>query len=142
MLYLTQTDTTVGFLSKDRASIAKAKDRDINQPFLITLSSLEKQKKLVRTPERFKNRVRRSKKTTFLYPNKKAIRVVRDTPHVYFLSKFDFLYSSSANKHGLLFNYSFAYNKVDIIIEDREGFSHKSASTFYKIGKRKIRKLR
>jgi tRNA A37 threonylcarbamoyladenosine synthetase subunit TsaC/SUA5/YrdC len=142
MLYLTQTDTTVGFLSVDRASIAKAKNRDINQPFLITLSSLDKQKRLVRTPSRFKNMVRRSKKTTFLYPNKKAIRVVRDTPHSNFLDKFDFLYSSSANKHGCLFDYSFAYERADIIVEDREGFLQKSASSFYKLGKKKILKLR
>ncbi len=142
MLYLTQTDTTVGFLSKDRASIAKAKNRDINQPFLVTLSSLDKQKRLVRTPKRFKNLVRRSKKTTFLYTNKKAIRVVRDTPHSDFLDKFDFLYSSSANKHGYPFDYSFAYKKADIIIGDRDGFLQKSASSFYKLGKKKILKLR
>ncbi len=142
MLYLTQTDTTVGFLSKDRTSIAKVKNRDINQPFLITLSSLEKQKRLVRTPNKFKNRVRRSKKTTFLYPNKKAIRIVKETPHYNFLKKFDFLYSSSANIHGSDFDYAFAYKNVDIIIEDRYGFLQKSASSFYKIAKKKIIKLR
>ncbi len=142
MLYLTQTDTTVGFLSKDRASIAIAKNRDDNQPFLITLSSLEKQKRLVRTPNKFKNRVRRSKKTTFLYPNKKAIRIVVDAPHFNFLDKFDFLYSSSANSHGCCFDFSFAFSKSDIIVEDRESFSQKSASSFYKLGRKKIQKLR
>ena len=142
MLYLAQTDTTVGFLSEDRASIAKAKNRDSNQPFLITLSSLEKQKRFARVPTKFKNRVRRSKKTTFLYPNKKAIRVVIDSPHFNFLKKFDFLYSSSANRHGCCFDYAFAYNKADIMIEEREGFTQKSASSFYKLGKKKIRKLR
>lgn len=36
MLYLTQTDTTAGFLSKDFKEINKAKKRALNTPCILT----------------------------------------------------------------------------------------------------------
>jgi len=100
---LTQTDTTVGFLSTNPLKLAKAKKRDVNQPFLLCVDTFKKQKKLARTPKKFRALVRRSKKTTFLYPNKKAIRVVNDNLHNQLLKKFDFLYSTSANENQKVF---------------------------------------
>ena len=141
-LYLTQTDTTVGFVSKDKKKIAKAKKRDENQPSLICVDSFCKLNQLTRIPKLHKKRVRRSSKTTFLYPNKKAIRVVTDTSHGKFLKEFDFLYSSSANKSGDTFDYDYAFKQADIIVEDKRGLFKESASCILKLTKRKIDKLR
>ena len=39
MVYLVQTDTTAGFLSKNLEEINRVKNRDLNQPCLITTAS-------------------------------------------------------------------------------------------------------
>ncbi len=142
LVYLAQTDTTVGFLSQSITALAKAKRRDPGQPFLICVESLKKQKRFVRTPRRFKKEVRRSKKSTFLYPNRKALRIVFDTPHHDFLKQFDFLYSSSANESGKAFELSYAVKAADVIVEDARGFYEGRASKIYRIGKTKKIKLR
>jgi tRNA A37 threonylcarbamoyladenosine synthetase subunit TsaC/SUA5/YrdC len=142
LVYLTQTDTTVGFLSQDKAALAKAKKRDPKQPFLICVDSFKKQKKLVRTPKKYKKSLRRSKRTTFLFPNKKAIRVVTDHPHSRFLEQFTFMYSSSANENGKPYNFSYAWKHADVIVEDAEGFHEGYASKMYRLGKRTKIKLR
>ncbi len=132
---LTQTDTTVGFLSKSAKKLAQAKKRDIKQPFLLCVDSFEKQKKLTRTPKKFRSLVRRSRKTTFLYPNKKAIRVVKDAMHNQLLKKFDFLYSTSANAHNKPFSLHYALKQADIMIETSQGFLSNASSPIIKLSK-------
>ena len=142
LVYLTQTDTTVGFLSRSSTRLAQIKGRHPKQPFLCCVDSFQKQKQLSRTPKKFRNLVRRSTKTTFLYPNKKAIRMVRDTQHKALLKPFDFLYSTSANPHKHAFNHDFAIQHADVIIEDKEGFSQKPPSLFVKLGSKRRKKIR
>ncbi|HIO90951.1 MAG TPA: Sua5 YciO YrdC YwlC family protein [Campylobacterales bacterium] len=141
-VYLVQTDTTVGFLSQSKEALIKAKNRSPKNPFLITTAFHIVQKTLSRTPKKYKKLVRRSCKTTFIYPNKKAIRVVKDVMHKNFLKEFDFLYSSSANKTKEKFDKEYAYEKADIIIEDSRGFYETSPSTIIKIGKKTLEKIR
>jgi tRNA A37 threonylcarbamoyladenosine synthetase subunit TsaC/SUA5/YrdC len=141
-LYLTQTDTTVGFVSLDSKKLSLAKNRDINQPFLVCIDSLKKLKNLTRVPKNHKRKIRKSTKTSFLYPNKKAIRVVTDTYHAKFLKEFDFLYSTSANKNREKFELDYALSKADIVVEDAKGFSENQASSFFKLGKSRLHKLR
>jgi len=142
MIYLVQTDTTVGFLSPSITLLAKAKQRAEQKPFLITTNSLHRVKQLSRTPKIHKKKVRKSKKTTFIYPNKKAIRVVRDTKHMLFLRKFDYLYSSSANKNKENFSLEYAKDKSDVIVEDSRGFSENQPSQLIKLGKKTLEKIR
>lgn len=71
MLYLAQTDTTAGFLSKDEREINKAKGRALQTPCILTMSSLKELTSLVRVPKAHKNLVRKAKKTSFIY--KKAM---------------------------------------------------------------------
>lgn len=85
MIYLAQTDTTAGFLSKDLKALNALKKRPLDQACLVTTAKLSELTKLTRVPNHFKNTVRKSKKTTFLYPNSKAIRVVKDCSHANFL---------------------------------------------------------
>ncbi len=141
-LYLTQTDTTVGFLSANSKKLSMAKDRDANQPFLICVDSLKKLKKLTRAPRAHKKRIRRTFQTSFLYSNKKAIRVVSDSWHSHLLREFDFLYSTSANKNRERFNLKYAYIKSDVIIKDWRGLYEGKASNIFKLGKKRIQKLR
>ena len=69
MLYLAQTDTTAGFLSKDEREINKAKGRALQTPCILTMSSLKELVSLVRVPKAHKNLVRKAKKTSFIYKN-------------------------------------------------------------------------
>ena len=139
---LTQTDTTVGFLSTNPLKLAEAKKRDVNQPFLLCVDTFKKQKQLTRTPKKFRSLVRRSRKTTFLYPNKKAIRVVKGEAHNQLLQKFDYIYSTSANENKKSFSLSYATDKADIMIETDKGFYETFPSPIFKLSKSKIHSLR
>lgn len=118
MIYLAQTDTTAGFLSKDLKALNALKKRPLDQACLVTTAKLSELTKLTRVPNHFKNTVRKSKKTTFLYPNSKAIRVVKDCSHANFLKNFDWLYSTSANEHGKSFNYQWAISNADVKVDE------------------------
>jgi len=141
-IYLTQTDTTVGFLSQNREKLNKIKNRPLNQPVLREVESFDTLKKFVRVPTAFKKRVRRSKRTTYIYPNGESFRVVKDKKHLEFLKKFKWMYSTSANKTGESFDEKWAKNKADIIVEDERGFFEGKASKIYKINNKRIKKIR
>ena len=141
-LYLTRTDTTVGFLSQNTKRIAEAKARNPEQPFLCCVASFEALKERTRVPKAFRKSVRRAKKTTWIYPNKKAIRVVFDAEHRRFLKRFGFMYSSSANKTGEDFDEAYAKEAADIVVEDAKGFHAGEPSQIYQIGRRKKIRLR
>ncbi|AJC85306.1 Sua5 YciO YrdC YwlC family protein [Campylobacter peloridis] len=138
MIYLAQTDTTAGFLSKDLKALNSLKQRDINKACLITTAKFSELKKLTRVPNKFKNTIRKAKKTTFLYPNAKAIRVVKDCTHEKFLKEFDWLYSTSANLHEKKFDEKWAIQRADIVVD--KVFFESSASKIFKLrGTRKIK---
>ena len=141
-VYLAQTDTTVGFLSLSQDKLNKVKNRPKNKQFLITTTTFKTLKSLARVPNRHKKMVRRVKKTTFIYPNTKAVRVIKDSSHDKFLKKFDYLYSTSANESGKSFDMDFAFFKADVIVEDKRGFSEKNPSKLIKLSKRLKKKLR
>ena len=136
MIYLVQTDTTAGFLSKDFREINALKRRPLNKPCLITTAKLSELKNLARVPAKFKNLVRRARKTTFLYPNTKAVRVVKECAHEEFLRQFDWFYSSSANLNGQNFDEEWARAAADEVVD--QNFSQNASSKIYKISKTKI----
>jgi len=140
MIYLTQTDTTVGLLSKNKEELNKIKKRELNKPILKEVDSLSTLKEFVRVPKNFRKIVRRAKKTTFIYPNKDSFRVVKDENHLRFLKKFKWMYSTSANLHKKKFDKNWAFSVADVIVGSE--FKEGKASTIIKIGKRKCKKLR
>ncbi|MBE0491644.1 MAG: Sua5 YciO YrdC YwlC family protein [Sulfurospirillum sp.] len=142
LVYLAQTDTTAGFLSQDPQALGLCKQRDDRKPFLICLESLQTLQVFTRVPKKFHKRIRRSKKSTFIYPNKQAYRVVKDEKHLQFLEKFRWFYSSSANHSGSFFELAYAKQKADIIIEDTRGFFEDTPSKIYKISRSSIRRIR
>ncbi len=141
LIYLVQTDTIAGFLSQNENKLREIKARALKKPFLINVSDLETLKEFSRVPKRFRRRVRRAKKSTFVYKNS-AIRVVFDGYFHNFLKKFGWLYSTSANRSGERFDINFAFQSADIIVEDKRGFSASSPSCIYKISNNRIKKLR
>jgi len=143
LIYLTQTDTTVGFLSNDDKKLSGAKQRDNKQKILQVVSNYKSLNNLVRVPKKHKKFIRRAKTTTIIYPNKLAFRVVNsNSSHQKFLQKFNVMYSTSANKTKNTFNENYAINNSDIIVYTKENFVEKKASSIYKINKQKIKKIR
>ena len=142
MVYLVQTDTTVGFLSDSKEELAKVKNRPLSLPFITTVSSLKKLKKLRRVPKNHKKLIRKAKKTTFIFDKKLSIRVIKDKRHKKFVDRFEYIYSSSANRHKMSFDLNYAKEQADAIIYDTKEFYIKKASRLVKLGKNRIKNFR
>ena len=78
MLFLAQTDTTAGFLSKDFREINKAKNRALQTPCILTMAYFSELLSLVRVPKLHKNLVRKARKTSFVYANSSPLRALND----------------------------------------------------------------
>lgn len=141
-VYLVQTDTTVGFASKEYKKLNKIKKRDEETKTLLTLSSFKELQKCTRVPKKFKKMIRRSKKTTFIYP-KDAYRVVtEDSPYRELLKRTGGLYSTSANETGNSFDLHWAEEEADVIVYEKEGFQESESSKIFRVGRKKIKKIR
>jgi tRNA A37 threonylcarbamoyladenosine synthetase subunit TsaC/SUA5/YrdC len=139
---LTQTDTTVGFLSQNAQKLYEIKSRPQTKPFIKVykdFKSFKQDGNRVATGR--KNLVRRSKKTTFII-NNFSFRVANITLDSQILRDTPWFYSTSANKSAESFNRDFCESKADIIIEDWHSLSEKDASSLIKINSKKRRKLR
>ena len=141
-LYLAQTDTTVGFLSQDSILLAKTKGRPTSKPFLIEAATLQELQRFARVPKRWKNMVRRASRTTFVYPNGQALRVVKDEWHLRFLRRFGWMYSTSANQSGKSFDEGWARSQADVVVEDPRGLFEGEPSQLIKVGKNRKKKIR
>jgi tRNA A37 threonylcarbamoyladenosine synthetase subunit TsaC/SUA5/YrdC len=139
---LAQTDTTVGLLSADQRALSHAKRRDPNKKILQAVDSLNTLGKLQRVPNKFKSKVRNSKKTTFIYPNGNAFRVVSNGEHHQFLKKFGVLYSTSANITNEDFDFTVASEMCDVIVYTQQDFNTQSASSILKINHKSLQKIR
>ena len=139
MIFLAQTDTTAGFLSKNLNELNAIKRRDLDQRCLITTAKFSELKKFTRVPNAFKNFVRRVKKTTIIYPNLQSIRVVKNFNHEKFLLKNGWFYSTSANLHGKNFDEIWAKNVADEIVDKK--FWQDKPSKIFKISRSKIKKI-
>lgn len=141
-IILSQTDTTVGFLSQNEAKLQKIKSRDSNKPFIVVYknfaSMLEDNKRI---PNSQKNRVRRSQKTTFIVKNS-AFRIAKDKLDSSVLRLVKWNFSTSANEAGKNFNRNFCEQKADIIVENRNSLHEGVSSFLYKINAKKIKRLR
>ena len=139
---LTQTDTTVGFLSQDEQKLQEIKHRDSSKPFIKVYNNFKTLlKSRQRVPQKFKNTVRRSNKITFIVKNR-AFRVANSPLDSQILRDTLWHYSTSANKKNKTFDREFCEKKADIIIENKEKLKELSSSSLYKINHIKIRKLR
>ncbi|MGM0533054.1 MAG: Sua5 YciO YrdC YwlC family protein [Campylobacterota bacterium] len=137
-VYLVQTDTTAGFLSRDAGALNRAKQRIAGKSYITALAG---NKDLPRIPQAHKNRVRRADKTTFIHPNGKSYRVIRG-PHRDFVKRFGAIYSTSANKSGQDFDINYAKAYCDVIVEDTRGLRPRGASSLIRLSKTTLRRLR
>ncbi len=141
LVYLVQTDTTAGFLSQSKERLAKAKGRPLNLPFLKAVARLSALRECGRTPSKFKNMVRRSRRRSFILPNGTSFRVVSGR-HRDFIEKFGWCYSTSANRHGEPFDEKYSLDHCDVVVESKEGFHSAKASEIWRLGREKRLKIR
>ncbi|CAA6811625.1 MAG: TsaC protein (YrdC domain) required for threonylcarbamoyladenosine t(6)A37 modification in tRNA [uncultured Sulfurovum sp.] len=140
-LFLTQTDTTIGFVSQESTKIDRAKKRKPNKHYIQVVNSLKTLKQFSRVPNKYKNQVRRAKRTTFIMPNGMSFRVVKDTEHNLLLDRLKWVYSSSANLSGAEYDETYARDNAEVILsfpKQRNG----KASTIYKLSQTNIRSIR
>ena len=141
LLYLTQTDTTIGFVSQDTSKIDKAKKRLPNKHYICVVNSLKTLQTFTRIPTKYKNRIRRSKQTTFIMPNGLSFRVARESRHNLLLDRVKWLYSSSANLSGAVYNEAYAKEMTEVIV----GFPNQAqgeASKVYRLSHTNLKVIR
>ncbi len=143
LVYLVQTDTTVGFSSSNDEKLSSIKQRPSSKKILHTVDSFKILNENARVPKKFRKIVRNSKKTTFIYANAKSFRVVDKNSNFYvFIHKFGILYSTSANKTAHNFEREFAISGADIVVENKSSFYETKASTIIKLSKSSFKRLR
>ncbi len=141
-IILTQTDTTVGFLSQDAQKLREIKTRQSSKPFIKVFHNFKTLQHLnIRIPHKRKKMLRRAKKSTFIVKNQ-AFRIASYPLHSEILRNLEWSYSTSANQSGKNFERIFCEQKADIIIEDKNGLYEGRASKLYKINNTKIKRLR
>jgi len=139
---LTQTDTTVGFLSQDANKLYEIKSRETTKPFIKVYNDFKAfSDSGNRVPSSKKNLLRRSKKTTYIIKNR-AFRIAANSLHSQILRDLSWSYSTSANKTQKSFNRAFCESKADIIIEDKNYLYEDSSSNLVKINKYNKKRLR
>ena len=140
LVFLTQTDTTIGFISQNAEKLTQIKQRPPHKHYIKALPSLKTLKSFARIPNSHKNRVRRSKKTTFIMPNGDSYRVIQDRHHLLLLNRLGWAYTTSANLSSEAYDESFAKENADVIITPLK--QKHSASNIYKLGKSTLKRIR
>lgn len=141
LVYLVQTDTTVGFLSKSAENLAAIKRRPVQKPFLRAVARLSYLVEIGRPPRRFAKEIRRSRGVSYILPNSQSFRLVTGE-HRDFVDRFRWCYSTSANLHGEPFDEAFAKDACDVVVESKDGFHTAKPSDIWRLGKRKKVKIR
>ncbi|SHO80370.1 TsaC protein (YrdC domain) required for threonylcarbamoyladenosine t(6)A37 modification in tRNA [hydrothermal vent metagenome] len=140
LIFLSQTDTTIGFVSQDDRRLSKVKKRLPNKSYIKAISSLKILKSYTRVPNIHKNRVRRAKRTTFII-NSNSYRVIKNSKHNLLLDRLGWAYTTSANLSGDNYSDEFAKSSCDVEVSfDKK--SDKIASKIYKINNSMIFRIR
>ena len=139
-VFLTNTDTTIGFLSQNKEKLNNIKKRLPHKSYIKAVNSLKTLQKFTRVPTKYKNRVRKAKKTSFIFPNGNSYRIIKDTQHLLLLNRLKWAYTTSANISGEAYNEKFSRKNADIIIEPLH--NNNTPSTIYKINLTSIKKVR
>jgi len=116
LVFLTSTDTTVGFVSQNANRLTAIKKRPPHKHYIKAVDSLCTLKGQTRIPVRHRNRVRRSRRTTFIMPNGYSYRVVHASNHLLLLSRMQWAYTTSANLSGKSYHENFAKEAADVTI--------------------------
>ena len=139
-VFLTQTDTTIGFVSQNAGKLTTIKQRPPHKHYIKAVNSLATLQSFTRVPSLHKNRVRRSRKTTFILPDGHSYRLIQDQHHLLLLNRLKWAYTTSANLSDHAYDEKFAKEMADVIIEPLK--QNKQASNIYKLGKQTIKRIR
>jgi len=140
LVFLTQTDTTIGFVSQNAEKLTAIKQRPPHKHYIKAVNSLKTLQTFTRIPKKHKNRVRRSKKSTFIFPNTYSYRCIHDKNHLYLLNRLKWAYTTSANLSNHDYDIKFAKENADVIVEPLTQTNE--TSSIYKLGKREIKRIR
>ena len=138
---LVQTDTTVGLLSKRGDRLNRAKDRADDKALIRAVGSFRTLQRFARVPAAHKNRVRRMKKTTFVFGKSESCRVIAGD-HRHFFERIGWAFTTSANPTGGAFGEAWAKDRSDLWVLTPKGFCEYPASRLLKLGKTRLKKLR
>jgi tRNA A37 threonylcarbamoyladenosine synthetase subunit TsaC/SUA5/YrdC len=139
-VFLTQTDTTIGFVSQNAQKLTQIKQRPSHKYYIKAVNSLQTLKTFTRVPSSHKKRVRSAKKTTFIMPDGHSYRVVRDKHHLLLLDRLKWAYTTSANLSNAPYDEAFAKEAADVIITPLK--EKHQASNIYKLGSYTIKRIR
>ncbi len=142
LVFLTPTDTTVGFVSQSALRLTEIKQRPPHKHFIKALPSLRTLKSFVRVPQKHKNRVRRAKRSTFVFPNGYSYRIIREKQHLSLIQELGWAYTTSANLSGKDFDKIFASDVADIIVKYPSHQGNRSASSIFKLNNFKLLRVR
>jgi len=141
LVYLTQTDTTIGFVSQNSHQLDSIKQRPNHKRYITALPSLHTLKSHTRVPNIHKNRVRRAKHSTFIFTNMNSYRIIRDRYHLLLLDRLGWAYTTSANPSNKPYDEKFATKSADVIISSNHPNST-NPSSIYRLGKNRLIRVR
>jgi tRNA A37 threonylcarbamoyladenosine synthetase subunit TsaC/SUA5/YrdC len=142
-IYLAQTDTTVGLLSQHDLKLVNAKKRAPGKSFIKAFDSLGTLKSNIKIQKKHRKTVRRATRTTFLAGlETESFRVIKDSAHRRLVSKFGWLYTTSANESTKEFNLTFVVENSDVMVLFANGYASRKPSMILKLLKEKIKKVR
>ncbi|ADV46476.1 hypothetical protein [Nitratifractor salsuginis] len=141
LVFLSDTDTTVGFLSQDTSRLDRIKGRPGHKRYIHALDSLHTLRRLGRVPAKHRRLVRRRKRTTFILPNGNSFRLIRDPRHLLLLARLGgWAYTTSANRAGAPYDENFARQNADVVVEPLG--TPAPPSPILRLGKERIRRIR
>jgi len=139
-VFLTQTDTTIGFISQNPQKLSDIKKRPLSKHYIKAINSLQTLQQFTRIPQKHKKMIRRAKQTTFILPNAYSYRIIQNKHHLLLLDRLLWAYTTSANLSGQSYDETFAKRSADIQIAPLQ-ISQK-ASRILKLGAKKIQRIR
>ena len=139
-VFLTQTDTTIGFVSQDSKRLTQIKKRPSGKIYIKAIPSLKQLQQYTRVPSAFKNTLRRAKRTTFIMPDGHSYRVIKDPHHSLLLTRLGWAYTTSANTSGKAYNETFAKSAADVIVAPLTQTD--TPSSIFRLGHHTIKRIR
>lgn len=141
LVFLTQTDTTIGFVSQNATKISQIKKRPSHKNYIKALPSLKALKKQTRVPNKYKNLLRKAKKTSFII-NGISYRIIKNHPHTLLLERLGWAYTTSANLSGESYDEEFAKISADVVVSFPTKKNSMSASKIYRLGCCRMKRVR
>ncbi|RLA66677.1 MAG: Sua5 YciO YrdC YwlC family protein [Epsilonproteobacteria bacterium] len=140
-VFLTQTDTSIGFVSQSADRLTSIKQRSPHKHYIKAVDSLATLQSFTRVPQRHKHNIRRASKSTFIMPNGHSYRVVKDKVHLLLLKRLGWAYTTSANLSGESYDERFAREVADVIVEPLVQ-QRARVSSIYKLSNHQIKRIR